>query len=44
MQSLDRGLAVLDSNKQIDRMRRQNVLVGDDPLMLQNLHRLERQV
>ena len=44
MQRPDRGLAVLDGDKEIYRMRRQHVFVGDDAVTLQNLHRLEWQV
>src|SRR5688572_24230574 len=44
MQRLDRGLAALHGDKQVYRMRRQNIFVGDNPVLLQNLYSLERQV
>lgn len=41
MQSLDCGLAALHRNKHIYRMRRQNIFVDDDPVLLQNFNRLK---
>ncbi len=43
MQRLNRGLPVLRRDKQTDRMRRQHVHVGDNPVMSENLQRPERQ-
>ncbi len=43
MQSLDRSLPVLHRDKQIDRMRRQHITVGDNPVMSENLQCPERQ-
>jgi hypothetical protein len=43
MQRLNRGLPGLHRDKQTDRMRRQYVHVGDNPVMSENLQRPERQ-
>jgi tRNA(Arg) A34 adenosine deaminase TadA len=43
MQRLDRGLPALHGDKQTDRMRRQHVLVGNNPVRPENLQRPERQ-
>lgn len=43
MQRLNRGFPVLHGDKQTDRMRRQHVVVGDNPVLSENLQRLERQ-
>ena len=44
MQRLDRILPLLNSNKQTDRMRRQHILVRDNPVLSKNLQRAERQL
>lgn len=43
MQRLDCGLPALHGDKQADRMRRQHVLVGNNPVMFENLQCPERQ-
>src|SRR5262249_41624405 len=43
MQSLDCSLTALHGNKQIYRMRGQNIFVDDDFVLLQNLNRLKWQ-
>jgi hypothetical protein len=43
MQRLDCGLPALHGDKQADRMRRQHVFVGDNPVISENLQRPERQ-
>jgi hypothetical protein len=44
MQSLDCGLATFHRNEQVYRMRRQNIFVDDNPVLLQNLNRLKWQI
>ena len=43
MQSADCGLAALQGNKQVYRLRGQNIFIDDDSLLLQNLNRLNWQ-
>lgn len=44
MQGFDRGLPALHRDKQADRMRRQYVTVGGNPVISENLQSPERQL